>query len=108
MIGFLIRGRVRIKLRLGLGLPVTLAFIIGTIVTGANVVHSPVCSAQDTGYLGLGSMENALGQHAKCMLHDAYFLPNSNLDSQRESPVPTCPPPPPPTVDPKKLSHYWK
>ena len=38
MIRFLIRDRVRIKIRIRVIL--TLAFIIGAIVTGANVVHS--------------------------------------------------------------------
>ena len=42
MIGFLVRGRVRIKIRvrLGLGIRSTLGFTAGAIVAKANVGHS--------------------------------------------------------------------
>ena len=39
MIGFLVQGRLRIKLRTRDGITLKLVFIIGTIVAGANVVH---------------------------------------------------------------------
>ena len=45
MIGFLVWGRVRVKIRIRvrvgrLGLHLTLVFIIGAIVAGANVIHT--------------------------------------------------------------------
>ena len=43
MTGFLVRGRVRIKIRMrvtGLGLRLTLGFTAGAIVAGVNAGHS--------------------------------------------------------------------
>ena len=36
----MVRVKIRIGIGLGLGLRLTLMFIVGAIVTGANVVHS--------------------------------------------------------------------